>query len=310
ESMEMFGQSLLNVVSDLTHSDITKQLKDISILTERDHQYYLHDINETQTDAPLDKSIIHLFEEVVEEHGDNEALQWKGDCITYKDLNTYVNNYAMKIQEHGIKTGSPIAILLDRGPEQIISILAVLKTGCVYVPIDPTLPEERIQYILQDSAALGVVTSKTYQSMISDSTDVLLVEEMPKHESIKNVQPKDRHMTGEHTAYIMYTSGSTGKPKGTIIRHKNIIRVVKETNYIDIQPSDRLLQLSNYSFDGSTFDIYGALLNGARLVMVPEESIIEISHLTKLIIDAEITVFFITTALFNVLVDWYVTYLE
>jgi len=104
-------------------------------------------------------------------------------------------------------------------------------------------------------------------------------------------------------AYIIYTSGSTGKPKGTLTTHYNVTRVVKDTNYIEFQRSDRVLQLSDYAFDGSVFDIYGALLNGAALVMLKREDVLEIETLCRLIKKEKISVFFVTTALFNTLVD-------
>jgi amino acid adenylation domain-containing protein/non-ribosomal peptide synthase protein (TIGR01720 family) len=114
----------------------------------------------------------------------------------------------------------------------------------------------------------------------------------------------------DNLAYVMYTSGSTGKPKGVMTTHRNIVRVVKNTNYIDITDEDVLLQLSNYAFDGSTFDIFGALLNGAKLVLIDKESVIDMIKLPKLIIDAKISVLFITTALFNVIVDMNIQCLE
>ncbi|MCP4153366.1 MAG: amino acid adenylation domain-containing protein, partial [bacterium] len=104
-------------------------------------------------------------------------------------------------------------------------------------------------------------------------------------------------------AYIVFTSGSTGNPKGVLTSHANVNRVVKNNNYLEIQPGDRVLQLSNYAFDGSVFDIYGALLNGASLVLLKNEEVINVTALSKILKDKEITVFFVTTALFNLLVD-------
>ncbi|MGR5997130.1 AMP-binding protein [Bacillus cereus] len=105
------------------------------------------------------------------------------------------------------------------------------------------------------------------------------------------------------TAYIIYTSGSTGTPKGVVIPHYSAIRVVKNTNYIEINENDTILQLSNYAFDGSIFDIYGALLNGAKLIMVEKDTVLSLVKLAKLIKEEQISIMFITTALFNALVD-------
>ena len=110
---------------------------------------------------------------------------------------------------------------------------------------------------------------------------------------------------GHDTAYIIYTSGSTGKPKGTVICHHNISRVVRGTNYISIEPADRIIQLSNTAFDGSVFDIYGALLNGAELVYLPSEDASDIATLGRTITQQQVNVMFITTALFNMLVEYH-----
>lgn len=107
----------------------------------------------------------------------------------------------------------------------------------------------------------------------------------------------------ENLAYVIYTSGTTGKPKGNLTTHRNIVRVVRGTEYITITDQDHVLQMSSYAFDGSTFDIYGALLNGARLVLVPHETLLEVRQLAGLIEQEKISVMFITTAYFNVLVD-------
>jgi amino acid adenylation domain-containing protein/non-ribosomal peptide synthase protein (TIGR01720 family) len=128
-------------------------------------------------------------------------------------------------------------------------------------------------------------------------------------DSIQEVLAKESGNNLESTnnssdlAYIIFTSGSTGKPKGVMVEHKNVSPVVKNANYIDIRPSDNVLQLSNYAFDGSVFDIYGALLNGAKLVMVKEEDLLDINKLLAFIKEEKITIFFVTTALFNILVD-------
>ncbi|HLP46705.1 MAG TPA: amino acid adenylation domain-containing protein, partial [Candidatus Kapabacteria bacterium] len=112
--------------------------------------------------------------------------------------------------------------------------------------------------------------------------------------------PRAQH--SNHLCYIIYTSGSTGKPKGVLTMHANVVRVVRNTNYIDIVPGDRILQLSNYAFDGSVFDIYGALLNGAALILINKENVSAANRLAEALLRDQITVFFVTTALFNVLV--------
>lgn len=133
--------------------------------------------------------------------------------------------------------------------------------------------------------------------------DILLLDALSNNLSRQSTQNPKCINNSEDLAYVMYTSGSTGKPKGIMTTHYNVSRVVKNTNYLDIKNDDNILQLSNYAFDGSTFDIYSALLNGAKLVLVNKNKMLDMGELSKVIRDEEISVFFVTTALFNTLVD-------
>ncbi len=118
------------------------------------------------------------------------------------------------------------------------------------------------------------------------------------------------NLFSSNLAYVIYTSGSTGKPKGTLTTHANVIRVVRNTNYIELTERDRVLQLSNYAFDGSVFDIYGALLNGAALVLIDREKVSAVNRLAAYILRQQVTLFFVTTALFNMLVDFEINSLK
>ncbi|MDQ1349859.1 MAG: Amino acid adenylation protein, partial [Acidobacteriota bacterium] len=197
------------------------------------------------------------------------------------------------------------AIKIERSIEMIIAILGILKSGAAYLPIDPDYPKDRIDYMLRDSNARILLTT----------SDLYSLKGCPRrglhHSSfILNGCPRRGLHHSSHLAYIIYTSGSTGKPKGTLTTHRNVTRVVKNTNYIELTEGDRVLQLSNYAFDGSVFDIYGALLNGAALVLADRETVAAVNQLVALIKRQQVTVFFVTTALFNTLVDLELTCLK
>ncbi|MGG3280960.1 amino acid adenylation domain-containing protein [Paenibacillus solani] len=257
--------------------------------------------------APKEMSLHRLFELQAVETAQQIAVEMGERAYTYCELNQRANRFARVLVQRGIEPGMKIALLLMRSPDMIAAILAVLKAGAVYVPIDPQYPEERILFMLQDTEARAIVSaSATIEMGTRLAGDVIDVIDMDGLDSVwadESTYDLDIDGTADDLAYIMYTSGSTGKPKGIMTTHRNVSRIAVDTDYVNISENDALLQLSNYAFDGSTFDFYGALLNGAKLTMVAEEEVADIMRLTELIECRGITVFFVTTALFNTLVD-------
>ncbi|MGE5339957.1 MAG: amino acid adenylation domain-containing protein, partial [Candidatus Omnitrophota bacterium] len=187
-----------------------------------------------------------------------------------------------------------------------VGLFGILKAGGAYLPIDPDFPQERIDYMLTDSGASNLITDRDVKEFRRGAPMCApdAFQEKAGLGQTRGSAPTRVSQYSSALAYIIYTSGSTGKPKGVLTMHFNVTRVVKNTNYIDITPLDRLLQLSNYAFDGSVFDIYGALLNGASLVLIGKETGSSMDYLTREIGRHQITVFFVTTALFNALTDF------
>ena len=220
--------------------------------------------------------------------------------------------YFPGLKKKGAEKQKIVAMLVDRNIFMLEAIFACLKSGCIYLPIDFENPEDRIFDILEDSEAVLLITTKEIKNKIQQSfwektgkiLEIIVKETIDAEVSAAPADNPELSLSADSLAYIMYTSGSTGKPKGTLISHYNISRVVKNTNYIDISQDDKFLQLSTYAFDGSTFDIFGALLNGAALELIDKEDILDVQKLTAKIRDCRITVMFITTALFNTLIDF------
>jgi amino acid adenylation domain-containing protein len=273
-------------------ADPEAPISGIELLSEEEKQRILSDFNRTRTDYPGNKTIHELFAEQADKAPERMAVVGKekrtGELVqlTYNELHQKSDQLAHLLKEKGVLADSIVGIMIERSIEMIIAISGILKAGGAYLPVDPGYPQERIDYMLKDSGAKLLVT-----------TDNLEAPDFPLLPAAGYRQP------ATSLAYIIYTSGTTGKAKGTLTAHFNVLRVVKNTNYIDITPNDRVLQLSNYAFDGSVFDIYGALLNGAVLVMVDEDEVFWLERLSGLIKRQGITVFFITTALFNKLVE-------
>ncbi|MFB6764656.1 non-ribosomal peptide synthetase [Bacillus altitudinis] len=294
-------QLTLLIKEAIKHPD--QSVHTLTLVTKQEKQRMLEEWNAPE----LEHDQLYLtkwFEHNVRKQPNAVALSAGDHTMTYAELNEQANRLARHLQKNGVGHQTVTAILAERTPELIVSLLAVLKAGATYVPIDPDYPESRIQYMLKDSGATHLLTHSSFISqtrslafdgtyLFADDQEILLMssENLPLEAGLND------------TAYIMYTSGTTGQPKGIMTTHSNIARVVKNTNYLTILETDTLLSLSNSVFDGFTFDVYGALLNGAKLVLPQKETILDMGKLTELIKGEHISVMFVPTALFHLLVD-------
>lgn len=294
-------QLTLLIKGAIKHPD--QSVHTLTLVTKQEKQRMLEEWNAPE----LEHDQLYLtkwFEHNVRKQPNAVALSAGDHTMTYAELNEQANRLARHLQKNGVGHQTVTAILAERTPELIVSLLAVLKAGATYVPIDPDYPESRIQYMLKDNGATHLLTHSSFISqtrslafdgtyLFADDQEILLMssENLPLEAGL------------DDTAYIMYTSGTTGQPKGIMTTHSNIARVVKNTNYLTILETDTLLSLSNSVFDGFTFDVYGALLNGAKLVLPQKETILDMGKLTELIKGEHISVMFVPTALFHLLVD-------
>jgi amino acid adenylation domain-containing protein/non-ribosomal peptide synthase protein (TIGR01720 family) len=290
ELIQKIPEHFQNVVHEFV-SDETQSLGNISYLTKSEETQILEEFNATKISYPSEKTIITLFKEQVQETPNNIALIFENTEMTYKELDKSSNELANYIkQQYTINTGDSVGVLLERDEWSIISMLAILKLSAVYVPIDTNYPEERISYIQENSNCIFTI-----------NTDFITTY---KNTKAKNASLEvDVTTTADDLAYIMYTSGSTGKPKGVMAVQKGIVRLVKNTNYVKVKAGDRILSLSSFSFDGATYDIFMALLNGATVVVTTKNDFLDYKKLNQILLDNQINGFFITTALFNTLVD-------
>ncbi|WP_459209767.1 amino acid adenylation domain-containing protein [Aquimarina rhabdastrellae] len=238
---------------------------------------------------PKDKTVLDLFSEQVDKNPEAIAVICEGIKLTYRELDRKSNQLAhYLIDIYSVEKEDLVSITLDRSEWMIISILGILKSGGAYVPIDPNYPEDRIAFI----------ESETSCKVRVDKAEL----EKFKYFQYPS-QPPELSLSSDNLAYVMYTSGSTGRPKGVEIEQKSIVRLVKNTNYIEVNKNDKFLGLSNFAFDGSTFDIYMPLLNGGSIVIAPKNIFLDLEELNKLLHTYEITAFFVTTVLFNNMVE-------
>ncbi|VBB05118.1 phosphopantetheine attachment site [Lucifera butyrica] len=297
---ERLAEHFMAVLSAIIAQPDSK-LADIELLTATEREQLLAGFNPATTEYPRDKTIPELFEEQAAQNPDRIAVTFGDRQLTYAELNRRANQLARALRRRGVTANTIVGLLLDRSPAMITGILGILKAGGAYLPIDPDYPPDRIAYMLADSGARLLITRPELSTAAGFAGDLLDVDDPALYQGDTANLTKEN--TARDLAYVIYTSGSTGKPKGNLTMHTNVVRVVKNTNYITITGSDVLLQLSNYAFDGSVFDIYGALLNGARLVLIDKAAVLDMPRLARIIETEQVTVFFITTALFNTLVD-------
>ncbi|MFB6367712.1 amino acid adenylation domain-containing protein, partial [Paenibacillus elgii] len=276
-------------------------VEDLELTTAQESIEIIERFNDTTTEFPREKTLHQLFEEQAERIPDAVAVVFEHRQWTYRELNERVNRLARTLRASGVDKERVVGIMAERSLDMIVGIMAVLKAGGAYVPIDAEYPEERIRYMIEDSGAQVMLVQRHMQERVPvQRLMVILDDEASYHADGSNVE---RSNGATDLACVIYTSGTTGKPKGNLVMHRNIVRIVRNTNYIGITDQDRVLQMSSYSFDGAVFDIFGALTNGARLVLIPRETMLEIGKLAELIERQQITVALITTAFFNVLVD-------
>ncbi len=275
-------------------------LRKSDILSIEEKQFATADLNKTFTDYPDNKNIFKIFEETVEKNPNQTFVSYKDRSFTYDEINRKSNQLARKLRELGVTSGHPVGLISNRSEELIIGILGILKCGGAYLPLNTDWPMDRINYMLEDSCCKIIVCDSQLEELNFNREIVRLGnrELDEKDDSNLNIE-----LASSSPVYIIYTSGTTGKPKGVLTTHSNVMRVVLNTNYVNIQSADKILQLSSYTFDGSVFDIYGALLNGAGLELIDNEDILNIDRLTDLIARNQITMFFLTTALFNTMID-------
>nr|VFK57073.1 MAG: AMP-binding enzyme [Candidatus Kentron sp. TC] len=220
--------------------------------------------NDTRTDYPKDKCIHQLFEEQVERTPDAIAVVFKGKRLTYQALNRRANRLARHLQSLGVEPETLVGVCVERSLEMIVGLLAILKAGGAYVPLNPSYPKERIAFMPADAEVGLFLTQERLVGGLPEHRARIVGldadwEDFSEENPVSDVGPGN-------LAYVIYTSGSTGKPKGVAISHRAVNRLVFNTNYIELSSDDVVAQASNVSFDAATFEIWGALLHGARLV--------------------------------------------
>ncbi|QAV18752.1 non-ribosomal peptide synthetase [Paenibacillus chitinolyticus] len=299
DTIRKFADHYVQLLKQISQNPDMK-LSDIDLLTVSERDLILEQFNATKTEYPRDAAVHELFEEQAALRPDEAAVLFGDKEITYAELNRKANQLAWKLHEIGVAKDTLVGIMAERSPEMIVAILAILKAGGAFLPIDPSYPEDRIAYMLDDSSAAVMLAGdpNSAQSLLgSFKGTVLSLADPSVYTGSESNLP--RTANAESLAYVMYTSGSTGRPKGVMIEHRSVVRLVKNTNFVTFGPSDRILLTGALVFDACTFEIWGALLNGLQLCIVPESVFLHAGKLEEALQAYGITTMWLTSPLFN-----------
>jgi amino acid adenylation domain-containing protein len=281
-------------------ADPDRRISALPLLSEAERHRIVVEWNDTATEYPRDKCIHHLFEEQVERTPDAVAVICGDRSLTYRALNREADRIAGRLRGLGVGRGALVGIFAERSVQMITAMIGILKAGGAYVPLDPSYPADRLHFMTED-AGIQILLSGSTHCEISSSYGgtVIDLEGDQRVTSETAIGRQDSVGSPEDLAYVIYTSGSTGRPKGVCVPHRAIARLVMHTNYIALGPSDVVAHVSNCAFDAATFEIWGALLNGARLVVLGQEVVLSPEDFAGALRREKVSTLFLTTALFN-----------
>jgi amino acid adenylation domain-containing protein len=273
-------------------------LSNISLLDDAEWRRTVVDCNATTTGYPRSASLPELFAEWADRTPDAPAVLCDGRQLSYRELDRRSSQLAHHLCAIGVGPESLVGLCLRATDQWVVGALATLKAGAAYLPLDPAYPAQRIAEMCRDARPVAVLLSRDeLDAMPAGGGRRVLVDELADVLARQPATRPEGEIDADRLAYVMYTSGSTGRPKGVEVTHRNIVRLVRDTNYVDIRPTDTVAQASNISFDAVTFEAWGALLNGARLVRIGIEDLLVADRLRRRLLDDEVDVLFLTTSL-------------
>lgn len=260
--------------------------------------------NNTQADYPRDTSVARLIEQTSAEYSAKTALVFKGTDFSYRQLNKTANQLAHYLLEAGVGKGDIIGVEVDRSPEMLITLIAILRAGAAYLPLDPDYPQDRLKFMVADSAAKWVFVSRKYQGRLSDQTTELIIEESLLAITDYSQEVPEIHSSGTDLAYVLYTSGSTGKPKGVQIEHRNLVNLLwSMAQAPGISDKDTLLAVTTISFDIAGLELFLPLITGATIYLTDTTTAKDGRALLDIIRSARISIMQATPSTWRMMLD-------
>jgi aspartate racemase len=259
--------------------------------------------NETSTDYEREAGIAELFERQVEARPEAIAVVYEDEQVSYGELNERANQLAHYLRRLGVGPEVLVGVMLERSVEMIVALLAVVKAGGAYLPLDPSYPLERLAFMLEDGQPAVLLTeTKQLEQLPAFWGQVLCMEDRGEWAGESKANPARYEGAAEQLAYVSYTSGSTGQPKGVMAPQRGVVRLVRGADYAEFGSEEVYLQYAPITFDASTFEIWGSLLHGARLVVM-KAGTATLGELAATVQREQVSVLWLTAGLFQQMVE-------
>ncbi|WP_432219107.1 non-ribosomal peptide synthase/polyketide synthase [Pseudomonas kribbensis] len=283
--------------------DPSRCIGQLPMLDDARQQQLLTQWNPTRVEHPVEQCIHQVIEAQAERHPEAVAVTCAGQRLTYAELNRRANQWAHRLIANGVGPDVRVGVAVERSLDMIVAIVAVLKAGGAYVPLDPSYPQDRLSYMIEDSGIALLLTQGHLQAQLPIPPGLACLDLSQPPEQGNNENPVCR-TTPDNLAYVIYTSGSTGKPKGALLPHSNVIRLFSATDHwFGFGPDDSWTLFHSYAFDFSVWEIFGALLYGGKLVVVPHDITRSPEEFYTLLCDENVTVLNQTPSAFKPLMQ-------
>ena len=294
----------LRVLLEAIATNADRRISSLPMMTLAERTRVLGEWNRTEAEFPRDTCVHHVFESQAEQHPNRLALASGSVQLTYGELNERAQRLAARLRSEGVGPGSLVGVLAERSPELVVAILAVLKAGAAYVPLDPSYPRDRLAFMIADSKAVALVTEERLLDRLPDTDAPVLCVDRERERLETEVKAPYGRVDPESLAYVIYTSGSTGQPKGVAIRHRGLMNLVTwHLRAYSVTPSDRGTLVASPAFDASVWEMWPYLTAGASLHIPDDATRAVPSSLVRWLVDAGITVCFLPTPMAEGVLD-------